>query len=49
MCMLHLCPNSPDESSESCGCPIPGGAQGQVGWGVGQSDPVGGSQTSGGL
>ena len=27
----------------SCGCPIPGGAQGQVGWGPGQSDLVGGS------
>jgi len=24
-------------------CPIPGGAQGQVGWGPGQPDPVGGS------
>ena len=23
-----------------CGCPIPGGVQGQVGWGPGQSDLV---------
>ena len=28
---------------ESCEHPIPGGAQGQVGWGPGQSDLVGGS------
>jgi len=29
----HSCP-------KSCGCPIPGGVQGQVGWGPGQSDLV---------
>jgi len=27
----------------SCGCPIPGGVQGQVGWGSIQPDQVGGS------
>ena len=31
----------------SCGCPIPGGIQGQVGRGPGQSDPVGGSPDRG--
>ena len=25
----------------SCGCPMPGSSQGQVGWGPGQSDQVG--------
>jgi len=30
----HSCP-------ESCGCPIPGGAQGQAGWGTGQVELVG--------
>ena len=29
----HCCP-------ESCGCPIPGGAQGQAGWGPWQPEPV---------
>ena len=34
----------------SCGCPIPGGIQGQDGWGPGQPDLVGGKQTvAGGL
>ena len=28
-------------AQRSCGCPIPGGAQGQAGWGHGQSDPAG--------
>jgi len=28
-------------------CPIPGGAQGQVGWGPGQPELVGGSPTHG--
>jgi len=27
---------------ESCGCPIPGGVQGQLGWGPGQMDLSGG-------
>ena len=27
----------------NCGCPISGSVQGQVGWGPGQSDLVGGS------
>jgi len=27
-------------AQRGCGCPIPGGAQGQVGWGPGQSRPV---------
>ena len=31
----------------SCVCPIPGGAQGQVGWGPGQPDLVGGSPAHG--
>ena len=29
-------------AQRSCGCPIPGGAQGQAGWGFGQPGPVGG-------
>lgn len=28
-----------------CGCPIPGGFQGQVVWGLGQPDLLGGSPT----
>ena len=36
----HCCP-------ESCGCPIPGGAQGQVGWGPGQPELVQDSQPKG--
>jgi len=36
-----------------CGCPVPGGVQGQVGWGPGQRDlalnvEVGGSACGGG-
>jgi len=38
----HCCP-------EGCGCPIPGGAQGQVGWGPGQPELVGGSQPMAGV
>jgi len=38
----HCCP-------ESCGCPIPGGAQGQVGWCPGQPELVGGSQPMAGV
>lgn len=34
---------------ESCGCSIPGGAQGHVGWCSGQPDLVGGSQTQEGV
>ena len=30
-------------AQRSCGCPIPGGIQGQVGWGFGQPDLLGGS------
>ena len=33
----HCCP-------ESCGCPIPGGAQGQSGWDPGQPERVGGNR-----
>jgi len=29
---------------ESCGCPIPGGALGWVGWGLGQPELMGGNQ-----
>ena len=29
-------------AQRSCGCPIPGMVQGQVGWGPGQPDLVGG-------
>jgi len=29
-------------AQRSCGCPIPGGVQGQIGWASGQSDLVGG-------
>ena len=36
----HCCP-------ESCGCPIPAGTQGQVGWGPGQPELVGGSPAHG--
>jgi len=32
-----------DSAQRSCGRPIPGDAQGQVGWGPGSSDLVGGS------
>ena len=28
-------------AQRSCGCPIPGGAQGQAGWGLGRPDLVG--------
>ena len=38
----HSCP-------ESCGCPIPAGAQGQVGWGPGQPEPVSGNQPMAGV
>ena len=31
----------------SCGCLIPGGKQGQVGWGTGHPELVGGSPTHG--
>ena len=27
-------------AQRGCGCPIPGGVQGQVGWGPGQPSPV---------
>ena len=27
-------------AQRGCGCPIPGGVQGQVGWGPGQHGPV---------
>jgi len=30
-----------------CGCSIPGGAQGRIGWGPGQSDMVGGNPAHG--
>ena len=36
----HSCP-------WSCGCPIPGGAQGRVGWGPGQPELVGGQPAHG--
>ena len=37
-------------SQRSCRCPIPGGAQGQDGWGPGQPELVGGNQpVAGGL
>ena len=37
-------------AQEGYGCPIPGGIQGQVGWGPGQPDLVGGNQpVAGGL
>ena len=32
---------------ESCGCPIPAGTRGQVGWGPGQPELVGGSPAHG--
>jgi len=35
----HFCP-------ESCGCPLPGGAQGRVGWGPGPPELRGGSPAS---
>ena len=34
-------------AQRDCGCPIPGGAQGQVGWGSGQPDLVGVSPACG--
>lgn len=27
-------------TQRNCGCPVPGGIQGHVGWGSGQPDPV---------
>ena len=33
---------------ETCGCPIPGGIQSQVGWGPGQPELVGGNQLTAG-
>lgn len=33
---------------KSCGCPIPGGIQGQVAWGTGQPELVGGKQPTAG-
>jgi len=30
-------------AQSSCGCPIPGGVQGQVGWGPGQPEMLGGN------
>ena len=35
-------------AQRGCGCPVPGGVQGQVGWGPGQPDLVGGSPACGG-
>jgi len=35
------------DAHRSCGCPIPGGAQGQVGWGPGQPELVRGSPAHG--
>ena len=37
------------DCSESCGCPIPGGAQGQVVWAPGQPELVGGTQPMAGV
>ena len=34
-------------AQRSCECPIPGGIQGQVGWGPGQPELVGGSPARG--
>jgi len=34
-------------AQRNCGCPIPGGAPGQVGWGPGQPELVGGSSAGG--
>jgi len=34
---------------ESCGCPIPGGAQGQSAWGPGQPELLGGNQPRAGV
>ena len=34
-------------AQSSCGCPISGGIQGQVGWGPGQPELVGGSPAHG--
>ena len=34
-------------AQRSCGCPIPGGAQGQVGWGPGQPEVLGGGPAHG--
>ena len=35
------------DAQRCCGCRIPGGAQGQVGWGLGQPELVGGSPDHG--
>jgi len=35
------------DAQRSCGCPIPGGVQGQVGWGPGQPYILGGSPAHG--
>jgi len=34
-------------AQRSCGCPITGGTQGQVGWGPGQPELLGGSSPRG--
>ena len=36
-------------STDTSGCPIPGGAQGQVGWGPGQPELVGGNKPTAGV
>ena len=36
-------------AQRSCGCPIPGGIQGQVGWGLGQPDLVDVNQPNAGV
>jgi len=36
---------SAQAAQKSCGCPFPGGAQGQVGWGRGQPELVGGTSS----
>ena len=35
---------APEHVQRSCGCPVPGIVQGQVGWSSGQLDQVGGNQ-----
>ena len=34
-------------AQRSCGCPVPGGAQGQAGWGPGKPELVGGKPAHG--
>ena len=46
-CLLRVWWGAGTAAQRSCGCPIPGGTEGQVGWGPGQPELVGGSPAHG--